>query len=141
MKKVKVRYESSKGITFYPEFIDYPNTNIDLENHTIDGAPYIEISEQEWIANLGKELRIINGVLQEYIPSLDERRSALKYKLISVRKAFLSNTDWYVSREVDQPNSYRIDVKNKRILARKEINDIELCTTLAQLQQFSETFE
>lgn len=83
-----------------------------------------------------------NGVLEEGAVELSPteltnyKKENLKNNLISVRRSYLFSTDWYTSRAVDEPNSYPEEIKNKRILARQEINDIEACTTLAALEQF-----
>ena len=74
-------------------------------------------------------------------PTLEERKQSLKNQLIGVRLGYLSSTDWYIAREMDEPNSYPQEIKNKRIQARQEINDIEASTTLTALNAFSTTFE
>jgi len=51
-----------------------------------------------------------------------------KSNLINVRLQYLKNTDWYIAREIDQPNTYPQEIKDKRILARQEINEIESAT-------------
>jgi hypothetical protein len=65
---------------------------------------------------------------------------ATKKELIIARSEFLSSTDWYTSREIDEPNSYPEVVKDKRILARQEINNIENCNSLLELEQYSIDF-
>jgi len=69
----------------------------------------------------------------------------LKFKekqdlLISSRVIYLKSTDWRVIKELDEPNSYSQDIKNKRSLAREEINLIEECKSLEELSQFSIEF-
>ena len=63
-----------------------------------------------------------------------------KNQLINLRKKYLNDTDWYLIREADQPQSYPSDVKNKRIQAREEINLIQSLSNLQQLEQFSSNF-
>lgn len=75
------------------------------------------------------------------LPSLSERKEQIKNQLINVRLSYLQKTDWFIAKEFDEPNSYPQEVKDKRILARQEINAIEACTTLTQLNTFSTTFE
>lgn len=80
--------------------------------------------------------------IDAFLPSpLEEKRQAKKDELIAPRLSYLQKTDWYMAREIDEPNSYPQEIKTKRILARQEINSIQACTTLAALNQFSTTFE
>lgn len=64
-----------------------------------------------------------------------------KSSRLSTRRAYLASTDWYITREADSPNSYPIEIKNKRIQARTEINAIESATTLAEVEVYNEIFE
>lgn len=64
----------------------------------------------------------------------------LKSKLIDVRKTFLKESDFRVLRFVDEGTPYPNEIKDKRIVARQEINEIEATTTLNQLNQFSVIF-
>lgn len=70
-----------------------------------------------------------------------EKKENLRKKLIDSRLNYLTFTDWYIAREIDKPNTYPTEIKNKRNLAREEINKIESCSTLTQLNQFDEVFE
>ena len=70
----------------------------------------------------------------------EEKIIRLKNTAISSRKNYLTNTDWYVIREFDQPNSYPIEIKNKRIRARTEINDIQSEEQLERLDSFTNNF-
>ena len=63
-----------------------------------------------------------------------------KEELKTPRNSYLFLTDWYVAREIDEPNSYPQSIKDKRILARQEINNIEAATTLTALNAFNTTF-
>lgn len=63
-------------------------------------------------------------------------KEKLKKELIDSRLAYLNSTDWYIIREIDQPNSYPKEIKAARIRAREEINEIEACTTLKQLEKY-----
>lgn len=73
----------------------------------------------------------------QYSIDLDIRKD----QLTKPRKEYLKNTDWYVTRESDQPNSYPSEIKNKRIQAREEINTIQLITDLQQLESFTTDFQ
>lgn len=82
-----------------------------------------------------KEIRDLN---ENY---LSVRIEELRNYLISVRKSYLDSTDWYTAREIDQKGSYPEDVKENRILARQEINNIQDCNSIEQLDQFANRFD
>jgi hypothetical protein len=63
-----------------------------------------------------------------------------KNQLISIRQTYLKNTDWYIQREADEPDTYPAEIKAKRILARQEINAIEQATTFTALNNFNVNF-
>lgn len=84
---------------------------------------------------------ITNGNTPEAEFTTSECKENLRQKLIAVRKKYLQDTDFRVLRFIDENTPYPNEVKEKRILARSEINEIELCTTLSQLDEFSEAFE
>lgn len=69
---------------------------------------------------------------EEEIESEPDKIKRLKIQAISIRNSYLQTTDWYVLREYDQPNSYPTEVKEKRILARNQINEIEKILTLEE---------
>ena len=80
--------------------------------------------------------------IDTFLPTpLEEKRQTKRNELTVPRLAYLQKTDWYVAREIDEPNSYPQKIKDRRILARKEINAIEACTTLTALNEFSTTFK
>lgn len=60
---------------------------------------------------------------------------------VNPRQQYLSSTDWYIAREADEPNSYPQAVKNKRLQARNEINEIEASTTLEEVEAYNINFE
>lgn len=74
-------------------------------------------------------------------PSTEEKKRNIKSEAIRSRKSYLLSTDWYVNREIDKPNSYLQEIRDKRIQARQEINDIEAATTLTALNKFNINFE
>ena len=57
----------------------------------------------------------------------------IKNKKISILKDYLSSTDWYVVRENDEPGTYPVEIKNKRISFRAGINEIESATTTEEV--------
>jgi hypothetical protein len=52
----------------------------------------------------------------------------------------LKDTDWYLMREVDQPQSYPPEVREKRTRLREEINAIEVSENLQQIELFTSDF-
>jgi hypothetical protein len=91
----------------------------------------------------GNSIELSESEYQEYYdrqPTLEEEKQTKKGGLIAPRLFYLQKTDWFFAREFDEPNSYPQEIKTKRILARKEINDIQACTTLTALNEFSTDF-
>jgi len=52
---------------------------------------------------------------------------------ITLCRDYLVSTDWYSHREIDQQNSFPQSIKDKRILIRKTIGNIESCLTIEEL--------
>jgi len=69
---------------------------------------------------------------EEKIETESDKIRRLKNHAISIRNSYLQTTDWYALREYDQPNSYPTKVKEKRILARSQINEIEKISNLKE---------
>lgn len=65
--KIKYNQDTTLIEGNYSSSINYPSIVIDEEAKTIDGSPYIEITDQEHQDNLGKTMCVINGVYQEYV--------------------------------------------------------------------------
>lgn len=65
----------------------------------------------------------------------------LKQRLIRSRLDYLENTDHYALKEIDEPGSYPLEIKEKRIKARQQVEVIQNSTTLTQFNKFSEVFE
>ena len=59
------------------------------------------------------------------IKSQEEKIAELKDKAIHIILSYLSLTDWYIIREYEQPNSCPKQIKENRIIARKQINKIK----------------
>lgn len=66
------------------------------------------------------------------IETESDKIKRLKTQAILIRSSYLQTTDWYVLREYDQPNSYPAEVKEKRVIARNQINEIEKILTLEE---------
>lgn len=131
--KVKIHYDSQTGIVKgnFPNKVKY--------NYPIP-TPFIEIEESEQ-DKTGKMMMVVDGVYQEYIKPDSELLEEAKKVRISTRTSYLSNTDWYITREADEPNSYPQEIKDKRILARTEINQLEQPNlTLQQVEAFNIEF-
>ncbi len=88
-KFYRARYNANthKVIGTYPNFISYPNNIIDEDNETIDGDPYIEISEEQHTEHNGKRMAVIDGIYQEYIPTTEESLAAAKTSKIAEIKS------------------------------------------------------
>ena len=71
--------------------------------------------------------------VKEPEPTEEELLKIAIDQAIENRKGYLFSTDWYILREYDQPNSYPQEIKNKRILARTEINQIEQETDIEKI--------
>lgn len=128
--KVNYNLETGEVIGYYPSFLNYKNIP----------KPNIEIEDGDHSKYLGKRMVVKDGVFQEY---KEPQKEILKQKqalLISSRGKYLRSTDWYLTREQDEPNSYPSEIKAKRILARREINEIEACKTLKQLNNYQLNF-
>jgi len=74
-------------------------------------------------------------------PTEEEKIKQLKDNAIVLRKDYIHSKDWYITREYDQPNSYPIDIKNQRILARSQINEIEKIDNLTDAQNIEKDYE
>ena len=92
-KTIKVKYnqETTKVMGYFPDSVNYTNNIIDEEAKTIDGSPYIEITEAEHQAALELNMpAVVDGVIVEYTKTnqelVDEGTSGVFY-------FFARNTD------------------------------------------------
>lgn len=95
-----------------------------------------------------KLYKIVNGITIEfsdadYKEQADNQAraetelfSTLKSELLSKRIAYLSTTDWYVTRKIKRGVEIPQEILDKEVLCAKEIDLIKLCKTLKQLQKF-----
>lgn len=120
--KIKVKYNSTTNIVngYFPENVNYKNNAIDTELKTIDGEPYVEITQEEWEANRAKQMVVENGIYKEYVKSDNELLQEAKSQAIGNRKHYLKNSGWYYESDTIPQG-----IKDKRILARTGINQIE----------------
>lgn len=110
-------------------YIKNINTN---EIITLEADSYESLSKNFRTTpyELASEAEINNEVLKE--------AKALR---INSRHQYLSSTDWYIAREADEPNSYPQAIKDKRLQARTEINEIQALTTLEEVEAYNINFE
>jgi hypothetical protein len=91
--------------------------------------------DQKWIY---EDIKIPE--LVEEIESESDQINRLKTQAIINRSSYLQTTDWYILREFDNPNSYPIEVKEKRTLARNQINEIEKISDLKEANSIKENY-
>lgn len=91
--------------------------------------------DQKWIY---KYVKIPESV--EEIESESDKINRLKTQAIIIRSSYLQATDWYILREFDNPNSYPFEVKEKRTLARNQINEIEKISDLKEANSINENY-
>jgi len=72
--KIKAKYNSETGLVigYYPDNLSYKNNTFDINEKTVDGSPYIDISEKEWEGNIGEQMAVEDGIYQLYIKSSEE---------------------------------------------------------------------
>lgn len=141
MIKVKYNQETTKVEGYLPSFMNYPNKVIDKKAKTIDGSPYIEITEEEHQAALGKEMAVVDGVLVEYTKTDDELIAELKNSKLTACISYLTSTDWQAIRKADTGEDMKEGVAENRALARSLQDEIESCTTIDQLTKIDTDFK
>lgn len=122
-----------------------PNNNEEIENQKALEEEYLKIRQLPHKVVNGIPALLTEQEIEEFNHK-DPNQDAIdleikKNQLTKQRKEYLKNTDWYVTRESDQPNSYPDVIKNKRVQAREEINTIQLTTDLQQLESFTTDFQ
>lgn len=108
--------------------------------------------EEEYAAIRNVPHKVVNGIpialtpeeLEEFNRE-DPNQEAITLEmnrnhLINLRKKYLSDTDWYLIREADQPQSYPEEVRSRRTQAREEINLLQSFSALEQLEPFISNF-
>ncbi len=116
----------------YPSNINYKNNKIDTVAKTIDGEPYIEISEKEWKDNGHKQMIIDNDIYKEYVKSDAELLQEVKNQAIGNRKQYLKSSFEDICIDYE-PDNIPKAIKDKRILVRKEIKQIEQETDIKKI--------
>lgn len=138
--KVKYNQKSTKVEGYFPNNIKYKNNIINEELKTIDGSPYIEITEEEHQAAMGKTMCVIDGVFQEYVQTDAEILEQTKNSKIAQCKSYLAKTDWQAVRLSETGEPMKDGVAEKRAIARSAQDLIEACTTLDELNQINTDF-
>jgi hypothetical protein len=80
MTEIRARYDPTTRIVdgYFPNNLNYPNNIIDDENCTIDGKPFVLITNKEHQDNSDKKMCVIDQIFQEYIPPLNEQLTSVK---------------------------------------------------------------
>ena len=106
--------------------------------------------EQEPIFEEGKITKFVDGrwVLEDAplpptapVLTTEEKKSIKRDELKAPRLAYLQSTDWQACAFIKYGRPLNSGLAEKCQLANDEINAIEACTTLTQLNTFSTTFE
>jgi len=142
IKLIKVKYnqETTKVEGYLPSFMNYPNNVIDEVAKTIDGSPYIEITEEEHQAALGKEMAVVDGALVEYTKTDNELIAGLKNSKLTECISYLNNTDWQAIRKADSGEDMKEGVVENRALARRLQDKINSATTIKELESINTEF-
>lgn len=131
-KKVTVEYNISNKLVlgYYPNATKYPNKTFE----DTQDIGYLEIDQDSWKSR-PKQAAVNSNIdgLIKYQKSSDELLADSRREAIMNRKKYLDDTKWYLEREQDEPGTYPEEVKNKRILARAEINKVEKETNIKNI--------
>lgn len=142
MIKVKYNQETTKVEGYYPSFINYKNIVVDEDAKTIDGSPYIEITEEEHQAALELNIAaIVDGKLTEYTKTDQELVEELKNSKLTACNSYLIATDWQAIRKAESGVDFKEGVADNRALARSIQDDINAATTLEKLQEINIEFD
>ena len=138
---VKYNQETTKVEGFYPSFINYTNNIIDEEAKTIDGSPYIEVTEEEHQSALELNMAaVVDGKLTEYTKTDDELITELKTSKLAACITYLDSTDWQATRKAETGVDMKDGVAENRALARSLQDDIDNATSLEELELINTDF-
>ena len=142
MIKVKYNQETTKVEGYYPSSINYPNSIIDEEAKTIDGLPYIEITEEEHQAALELNIEaVVDGVIVEYTKTEQELVDELKKSKLAACTSYLKSTDWQAIRKAESGVNFKEGVADNRELARSLQDDITNASTFEELELINTEFD
>jgi hypothetical protein len=131
LTKVKVSFDEVTG-----KIVGYFPTNINY-NYEIP-QPFIEILEQE--QNFNDVMCVKNGIYQKYEETEAEQIKKLKFDLLLSRKNWLKSSDWYAARKIKRGIEIPEEIIEKDEIAAQQMQEIEDCTTLEQLEIYSMEF-
>lgn len=94
--------------------------------------------EAESYESLSRNFRTAPWELVKDSPSYELKE--VKETKISQCKSYLNSTDWYIIRLADSGDVMPDEVKTKRTQARDNINLIESCTTLEEINNINTDF-
>lgn len=143
MNKVKVKYNKNTGIVegYYPSQINYNKNVIDENLRTIDNSPYIEITEKDHQSIMGKSMIVFNKKLKEYKRTQEEILDSAKSVRLTSRKKYLESKDKHWIQKMREGKDVDPLIISRSNQAVKEINEIELLTTLEEVCSYQEVFE
>jgi len=118
-KKITVEYNISNKLVlgYYPNDVKYPDKTFE----DTQGVGYLEIDQDSW--KIRPKQAVVNSDIDgiiEYQKSSDELLGEARKGAIASRENYLKDSIWYYEFDT-MPQ----DIKDKRILARAEINQIE----------------
>jgi hypothetical protein len=141
MIKVKYNQETTKVKGYYPSFIKYNNIVIDEDAKTIDGLPYIEVTEEEHQAALELNIAaVVDGKLTEYTKTDQELVEELKNSKLAACNFYLKATDWQAIRKAESGVDFKEGVADNRALARSLQDDITNASTVEELELINTDF-
>ena len=121
-----------KDIYLLPRNATFTKTPKPQENRRIKW----DKNNQKWIY---EDIKVPEKPKEE-AESESDKIERLKNMAVFIRSSYLQTTDWYILRELDNPNSYPNEVKKKRILARNQINEIEKISNLKEASSIEENY-
>jgi len=131
---VKTNYDKKTTLVkgYYPDTINYSS----IPN------PYIEISDEEHQAALGKQMCVIDGILQEYVIPDNVLLEQGKISKTIQCQTYLNQTDWYITRMIDPSSSIIVpeNILINRANARAWQENINACTSLEELNAININF-
>ena len=138
MSDIKVKYNATttKVEGYFPNSINYLNNTIDEEAKTIDGSPYIEVTNEERQNSLGKQMCVVDGIFQEYSKSDSELLDYAQKNKIAICKKYLRETDWQVIRKADSGEDLKAGVADNRTFARDSVDIIEAFTSSEEVDSY-----
>jgi hypothetical protein len=140
--RVKYNKETTRVEGFYPSFVKYNNIVIDEDAKTIDGSPYIEVTEEEHQAALELNIPAVkDGALVEYTKTNQELVEELKNSKLAACNSYLLTTDWQAIRKAESDVDFKEGVAENRALARSLQDDITNASTVEELELINTEFD